>query len=213
MTDVPHGSATRVGLRELLGGKPDPDFSLVLPPGWVRRGVDEDEQERMLAKIRTRTMQAHRPDLLARLRVMVDQAFTQMRKVSTLAMFTPADEAPESAYLPASLTASVQHAEAGQTLDSYVRAAILADGATPLLGDKRIMRMERETTDMLDGEQLRVTTIAYLTPVPGSGRRRALLMTLVLLRGADVPADDPPLLQMKALFDLCVSTLTWIPAE
>lgn len=213
MTHVPQGSSVRIGLRELLGGEPDPDFSLVLPPGWVRRGVDEDEQERMLAQIRTRTMQAHRPDLHARLRVMVDEAFTQMRKVSTVAMFTAADEAPESAYLPASLTASIQHAEPGQTLDSYVRAAILADGATPLLGDKRIMRVERETSDTLDGEQLLVTTVAYLTPVPGSGRRRALLLTLVLLRGADVPADDPPLLQMKALFDLCASTLTWMPGE
>ena len=213
MTDVPQGSAVRIGLRELLGAEPDPDFSLVLPPGWVRRGVDEEEQERMLAQVRTRTMQAHRPDLHARMRVMVDDAFTQMRKVSTVAMFTAADDAPESAYLPASLTASIQHAEPGQTLDSYVRSTILADGATPLLGDKRIMRVERETSDTLDGEQLLVTTVAYLTPIPGSGRRRALLLTLVLLRGADVPPDDPPLLQMKALFDLCASTLTWLPGK
>ncbi|QTV80218.1 hypothetical protein [Microbacterium sp. NIBRBAC000506063] len=94
-----------------------------------------------------------------------------------------------------------------------MRTAIRSDGATPLLGDKRIMRVERETSDTLDGEPVLTTTIAYLTPIPGSGRRRALLLTAVIIRPPDAPADDAPLLQMKALFDVCVSTLTWVPVD
>ena len=213
MTDTPReGTPTRVGLRELLGGTPDPDFMLILPPDWVRREVNEQEQARMLAKVRGRLLEAHRPDLYGKMRAMLDEAFTQMRKVSTVALFSPADDAPEGAFLPASLTASIQHAEPGQTLDGYVRAAIQSDGATPLFDDKRIMRVERETSDTIDGEQVLTTTIAYLTPVPGSGRRRALLLTAVIVRPPEAPADDLPLLQMKALFDVCVSTLTWVPA-
>lgn len=203
----------RVSLREQLGGTPDPDFALALPPGWVRRDVSDDEQQRMLSKVRGRLLEAHRPDLYARMRQLVDEAFTQMRKVSTIAMFTAGDSAPDSAYLPASLTATIQHAEPGHNLDAYVRSAITADGATPLLGDKRVMRVERESSETLDGEQLLVTTVVYMTPVPGSERRRALLLTLVIMRPTDAPADDAPLLQMKALFDLCVSTLTWLPRD
>jgi hypothetical protein len=204
-------SPTRVSLREQLGGAPDPDFALMLPPGWVRRDVTDEEQERMLSGIRGRLLDAHRPDLYGRMRGLVREAFTQMRRVSTIAMFTAGDSAPDSAYMPASLTATVQHAEPGQNLDAYVRSAIVSDGATPLLGDKRFMRVERETSEALDGEQMLVTTVVYMTPVPGSDRRRALLLTLVILRPIDAPADDGPLVQMKTLFDLCASTLTWIP--
>ncbi len=205
--------STRVSLREQLGGTPDPDFALVLPPGWVRREVTDDERDRMLSKVRGRLMEAHRPDLYGRMRQLVTEAFTQMHRVSTVAMFTAADEAPDSAYMPASLTATVQHADPGQNLDAYVRSAILSDGATPLLGDRRIMRVERESSDTLDGERMLVTTVVYMTPVPGSERRRALLLTLVIMRPPEAPADDAPLLQMKTLFDLCVSTLTWTPRD
>ncbi|MBO9625082.1 MAG: hypothetical protein J7484_01755 [Microbacterium sp.] len=201
----------RISLREQLGGTPDPDFTLMLPPGWVRREVTDDEQERMLTKVRGRLLEAHRPDLYGRMRQLVTEAFTQMRKVSTVAMFTAGDSAPDSAYMPASLTATIQQADPGENLDAYVRAAIASDGATPLLGDKRIMRVERESSQTLDGEPMLVTTVVYMSPVPGSERRRALLLTLVIMRPPEAPADDAPLLQMKALFDLCVSTLTWIP--
>jgi len=204
------GTPTQVPLRELLGGSPDPDFALVLPPGWVRREVTDAEQKDMLGKIRGRMLDAHRPDLYGRMRALVNDAFTQMRKVSTVAMFTAADDAPDTAFMPASLTATIQHAEAGQNLDSYVRGALAGDGATALFGDKRFIRVERETTESLDGEQMLVTTVVYMTPVPGSQRRRALLLTLVILRPLDAPADDLPLVQMKTLFDLCASTLTWV---
>jgi len=205
---TPHGEAVRVSLREQLGGAADPDFELVLPPGWERHEVTAAEQERMIGAMRTRLMEAHRPDLYARMRQLVTEAFAQMRTVSTVAMFVPGESAPESA-LPASLTASIQHADAGQNLDSFVRSSIQNAGATPLLGDKRILRMERETTETLDGDTAAVTTVVYLAPVPGSQRRRALQLTLVIMRPHDVPADDPPMLAMRALFDLCVSTLTW----
>ena len=214
MTDAADSQPpTRVSLREQLGGVPDPDFTLALPPGWVRREVTDEVRDGMLSKVRARLLDAHRPDLYGRMRQLVTEAFTQMRQVSTVAMFTAGDDAPDSAYMPASLTATVQHAEPGQNLDAYVRSAILSEGATPLLGDKRIMRVERESSETLDGEQLLVTTVVYMTPVPGSERRRALLLTLVIMRPPEAPADDAPLMQMKALFDLCVSTLTWTPRD
>ena len=100
-------------------------------------------------------------------------------------------------------------------LAGHLPGAVYVDLGTELAAPawRRVAAQTAFETRMIlrNGEQLLVTTVAYLTPIPGSGRRRALLLTLVLLRGADVPPDDPPLLQMKALFDLCVSTLTWLP--
>nr|WP_274637716.1 hypothetical protein [Microbacterium bovistercoris] len=205
------GTPARVSLREELGGTPDPDFTLALPPGWNRRDATPEEQERMTAAMRTRLMQVHRPDLYARMRQLLHEAFAQMEKTNVVAMFLPDEAAPEALYLPASLTASILHAPAAGSLDDLVREAVAREGATPLLGDKRFLRAEREQTQTLDGESGTLTTVVYLTPIPGSGRRRALQLALVIVRPQDVPADDEPMVQMRMLFDLCVSTLTWLP--
>ncbi|MBS1698797.1 MAG: protein TPRXL [Actinobacteria bacterium] len=204
---------TSVSLREQLGGTPDPDFTLVLPPGWERRPVDAAEERRMLGDLRSRLLQAQRPDLAAQMNRLVGDAFTQMRALSAVAMFVPAGSAEDGTlYLPASLTATVQQAEAGVSLDEVVRAAVREHGATPLFEDKRFLRMERDEVQTIEGERAAVTTVLYLTPIPGSRRRRALRLTLVIMRPEDAPADDEPVVAMKALFDLCVSTLAWIPA-
>lgn len=209
---TPEGTPTRVSLREQLGGAPDPDFSLILPPGWERRAVDEAGQQEMVGALRGRLMQAQRPDLYARMRQLVDEAYDQMRAASTVATFVQGTD-EGTLVLPASLTASIRHADAGTNLDDFVRTAITHHGATPLFEDKRFLRLERDTTENLDGETAGVTTVVYLTPVPGTERRRALQFTLVLIRPADVPADDAPLVAMRTLFDMCVSSLTWLPAE
>ncbi|MGF3057205.1 hypothetical protein [Microbacterium sp. YY-01] len=201
----------RISLREELGGVPDPDFTVALPPGWEQRGVDEDEQARMVGAVRNRLMQANRPDIYARVRKMAGEAFDQMRKQSTVAMFVPR-EGSGALVLPASLMASIRHAEGSDNLDALVRSAIVNHGATPLFDDKRFLRMERDTMENVDGEHLGVTTVVYLTPIPGSERRRALQFTAVVMRPADAPVDDPPVVAMKTLFDLCVSSVSWMPA-
>jgi len=199
-----------VSLRAELGAAHDPDFTMVLPPGWERREVTEDEKHRMTQAMRSRLMGVHRPDLYARMRVLMDDAFAQLAAVSAVAVFLPSGESALA--LPASLTAGILRPQPGRGLDELVREAVARDGATPLLGDKRFMRAERESSRSLDGESATVTTVVYLTPIPGSGRRRALQLTLVIVRPPDAPPDDPPMVQMRMLFDLCVSTLTWMPA-
>lgn len=206
------GAPARVSLRDALGAKRDPDFALVLPPGWARRPVTHDERQRMDAAMRARLRDAHRPDLYARMRQLLGEAFAQMDAADVVAMFIPDGTDDDALVLPASLTARILRAEPGETLDAHVRAAISREGATPLLGDKRFLRAEREGRQTLDDDTAAVTTVVYLTPVPGSGRQRALQFTLVIARPTDVPADDPPMVQMRALFDLCVASLVWEPA-
>lgn len=210
--NAPEGPTERISLRAELGAAPDPDFTLVLPPGWIRRSVDGAVEKDMLGAMRSRLMQAHRPDLYAQMDRLLRDAFTQMRRVEAVAMFVPSTDASEALYLPASLTASIQRAPAGENLDAVVREAIAERGATALLEDKRFLRMETDEVQTLEGERVAVTTVMYLTPIPGSQRRRALRLVLVIMRPVDVPADDPPMVAMRTLFDLCVSTLAWLPS-
>lgn len=212
MTDTAGGTPVRVDLRAQLGGTPDPDFTLIVPPGWERRDVTTEERDTMTAAMRARLMEVHRPDLFARMKQLLTEAFAQMSSVNAVALFVPDGSDPDALALPASLTASVLRAEAGSNLDDLVRSAITRDGATPLFDDKRFLRAERESTESIDGDTATVTTVVYLTPIPGSERRRALQLTLVIIRPLDVPADDPPMVAMRTLFDLCVSTLTWVPS-
>lgn len=215
MTDTPGPDdlstrPERMSLREQLGGAPDPEFELTLPTGWVRREPSDAQRDEIVSTARTRLMQAHRPDLLARLQPLIDDAFQKMADESVIAFFTPGSGDDTALAIPGSLVASVRRSPgADANLDPMIRSLVRDAGATPLLGDKRFLRLEREKTVTMDDGQLRQTTVVYLTPVPGSDHRRALQLTATVLRPVDVPADDEPFVLMKALFDLCASTLTW----
>lgn len=203
MTDTGSGS-----LREQLGAPADPEFSLVLPPGWSRRDVSHETEESMLQAARKRLMQVHRPDLYGQLQSQLRQSFAQMRQVGTIAHFGPDEDAPDAAFLPASLTASIVTPGTGRSLVEEV-TDLIRGGATDLGGDRRFVRLERETHTSAGGQSAKQTTVAYLTPVPGSKQSRALQLTAVITRGAEFPDDDPALLTMKSLFDATVATLAW----
>ncbi|MCM3697513.1 hypothetical protein [Microbacterium oleivorans] len=200
----------RVSLRSLLGASADPGFTLALPTGWVRREANEAEREALDDQVRTRLRDAHRPDLYAIIQPLLSDAFARMADASVLAFFAPAAGDDDALAIPASLVASVRTPMSpGDTLDPLVQALIRQEGATPLLGDKRFLRLERETRQEFQDAPVRVTQIVYLTPIPGTGRRRGLQLTGAVIRPDDAPADDRPNVMMKTLLDLCVSSLTW----
>ncbi|MCR8672012.1 hypothetical protein [Agrococcus sp. HG114] len=196
-------------LRAALGVAPDPEFELELPPGWARHAPDAATRDRFAAGIRQRMMQAHRPDLYAQAQRLLDDSFEAMRRGDTIAFFAPTDPGDETLWLPASILASVRRAQPDVTLDEAVRHAILEYDAAPLDGQKRIVRFERDALETLQGESLRVLTVVYLTPIPGTRRRRALQLTATINRPVDVDVDDPVVDAQRLLIDACVSTLRW----
>lgn len=200
---------TSTNLREALGVRPDPEFDLVLPPGWTRRGVGKDALDLMLGSLKKRLMEEHKPQLFAELRPMLEQSFETMRRNGAIAFFAPTDPEPDTLWLPASIVASVRRAEAGQTLDELARTLIRHHGATPLLGDKRTLRFEKEKTVRLGTDTVINHSLVYLTPIPGARRRRALELVAGFGRTPQQPPDAPGLERMRTLFDTCVSTLKW----
>lgn len=198
-------------LRELLGATKDPEFELKLLPGWERHTPGNTDRERMEAALKKRLTEVKRPDLHGFFRAQVDQAHDLMKQQGVVAYFAATGETDSKAIVPASILATVRRSPDGGTLDALVTDAVREYGAEPLFGDRRFMRFERETTKTVEGGQIVMTTIVYLTPIPGSNRRRALQLTASLARPPEMAADDEKMQAWKATLDLCVSTLRWKP--
>ncbi|MFD1717826.1 hypothetical protein [Georgenia deserti] len=199
-------------LRQALGAQPDPEFDLELPTGWSRREPDEATMHDMLAAMKRRLMESHRPDLYAQAKVLVERAFDDMRRGGVFAFFSATDPGPDTLFVPSTINASVRRAEPGQSLDDVARALIRDYKATPLLGDKRTLRVEREKMARMGSETLVNHSVVYLTPIPGARRRRALQLVAGFARRPETAPDDPALDSLRVLFDTCVSTLRWRPA-
>ncbi|MAO82208.1 protein TPRXL [uncultured Nocardioides sp.] len=203
---------TDVDLRTSLGLRPRPDFDLALPAGWVRHQVDEASLQAMVAGLRRRSAQAGNPEGFAAIRGLLERSFRDMSKQGAFAYFAATDDDPATLWVPASLVASVRRAEPHESLDSLVKDLIREEGATALRGDRRFVRVEKSRIVRLGTESVVNHSIMYLTPFPGSGRRRALQLVAGFGHPLDVPAEDPSVRALIGLFDTCVSTLRWRPA-
>lgn len=201
-------------LREEIGVAQDPDFELKLLPGWTRRTADDADLKTQEDALRKRFMESHRPDLYAHARAMLRESHDAMRRAGAIAYYVATEDSEETLWIPGSIVVSLQRPPTGGTLDDLVRLAISKHGATPLFDDKRFIRFEQERNRKIQGGTITQTTINYLTPVPGSHRRRALQIAASFGRPVDVPSDDEKVRALKFAFDACVSTLRWrSPAE
>jgi hypothetical protein len=195
-----------------LRGESLPNFTMVLPAGWERNEPSDEVRDEMLAAAKKRLMQAHRPDLYGQTTALVKKVFAEMRRVETVAFFAPGDSAPDSARLPATLTASVRRGQNGESLDDTIAGLIRREGATALGDDKRFLRWEKDSIESLDGTKVATTTVVYLTPVPDTGRRRALQFTLIITHNPDDSGDDEFVAALGVLFDAHISTFAWSAA-
>lgn len=196
------------GLREQLGLVSDPDFVIDLPAGWSRRDVTSDSMDSLLESLKRQFMQAHQPQMYGTMKRLVGEAFAGMKQSGAVAFYAPVD-APEGTFLmPVSIIARVRRAEGGSSLDSYVRQLIDQRSAKPLFEDMRTLRYEEKTEVRLEGEAFINNSVTYLTPIPGSSRKRAVEFVASLISS---PRDENQewLAGQKSLIDLCVSSLRW----
>lgn len=197
------------GIREAVGLQPEPEFDLQLPVGWTRQQAGDQARDAMLAVVKQRFMEQHRPDLYAETKRLVSQSFEEMERNGVFAFFAPTEPGDETLAIPASIHASIRRAAPGETLDDLARTLIHGKGATPLRGDSRTLRFEEERHVRLGTQTVVAQSVIYLTPIPRAKRRRALQLVAGFGRTVDTPADHPTIEAMKFLFDTCVSTLAW----
>jgi hypothetical protein len=193
---------------QLLGERP-PKFRIALPDGWERHEPTLETSEQLLRAARSRLMEAHRPDLYAQISAATKSAFSAMKRAEVVALFMPGPRTPDSLYLPLSLTASIRRGRDGASLDATVAQLIREKGARPLGDDKRFVTWRQDSVEQLADGSVPTVSVFYLTPIPGSGRKRGLLFTLTTPR----PNGDQETLDFAdaaiSLFDHCVSTLVW----
>ena len=210
---TPQSLTPQSSLRELLGGTKEPEFELRLLPGWERHSPGEADRSAMDAALKKRFMSINRPELHASMRAQLDQAYALMKQQQVKAYFAATAETDSLAIIPGAIVATTFNAHSGGTLDTHVAAIIRDHGAKPLFGDRRFIRYERESTKTAEGDEpVIATTIVYMTPVPGSKRRRGLQLTATIARPLDMAATDEKFLSWKLALDVCVSTLRWVPA-
>lgn len=196
-------------LRDELGVKADPDFDLALPKGWARHGLDDDTLKSMVARAKQRCMETHRPQLFVEMKAQLEESFEDMRRAGVIAFFGPTDPGADTLAIPASINASMRIAEPGSTLDDLARSLIRDNDAQPLLGDKTTLRFETEQTRRLGTDTIVSHSLVYMTPVPGSQRRRALVLVAGFGRPLDQPSDSDEMHALRFLFDSVASSLTW----
>lgn len=195
-------------LREQLGMSKDPDFVIDVPEGWSRRDVTSDSMDSMLESLKSQFMRAHQPAMYTSMKRLVAEAFEGMKQSGAVGFYAPVD-APEGTFLmPASIIARIKRTEGGASLDSYVRSLIDQRGAEQLFGDPRILRYEERTAVRVEGDEFINNSVTYLSPIPGSSRKRAVEFVASLI---SLPRDENPewLAGQKSLIDLCISSLRW----
>ena len=201
----------RADLRAELGARPDPRYELVLPPGWVRTRPDQQALESMLAVSKERTRPAHLPDVYAMMKTSLSEAFEQMGRNGVEEYFMPGTDASSGLYIPGSMTASTLHTTPQQSLEQIVYALITDQGGKPLHGDKRTVRVSKQRRVRFADTTLMNHTITYLTPIPGSKRRRALQLVASFAHLPEAPGYRGQVEATEEMFDACVATLSWRP--
>lgn len=199
-------------LRALLRGDGSvPAFRMLLPEGWVSHRTDEQTQEELLATAARRLAAAGRPDLLVQLRGHAAKAFSQLREQRAIMAIMPGEGTPPALFLPATITVVERVSTPEAPVREVVVDAIRHKGAKPLDDQGMIVRWVERRAVELDGESSATTSIVYLVPVPGTGRRRALQLTAVIAHPTDLSADDAVLERWIALIDAHVATFAWEP--
>ena len=198
---------------ELLGDRRPvdlPDFGMLLPSGWKAHDVSEKTERALLAQARQRTMAAHRPELQGMLEANTSAALAAARAQGAMAMIMPGPDTEGVLFAPASMLVSVREATNEYTLDDIVVDVVRNRGGQPLDENKRFVRWIEQRKVPLGGETVGAYSVVYLTPVPGTKRRKALQFTLSIAHTDEVETSSDELLAgWVALVDAHVGTFRW----
>lgn len=200
-------------LRELLGAPADPEFELSLPTGWERHDASPESQALIVQRLRRRLMRAGGVDAMrafSALRDMLGQSMDDMRREGVVGIFAQsAADASTPFPVPASIVAKIRSAPSAEAMDGYVKQLIVDEGAAALGRNRALLRVERERVHAEGDARAVLSSTLYVTPVPGTGRRRALELYAGYARPTDIPRDDEQIQFVHAVFDLMAGSLRW----
>lgn len=193
---------------EILGATGSlPRFRVLLPTGWQSFRIDDSTANLVGDKAGAVFMRGGRPDLDGQYRANLERAMRDLQAAGGLFLYLPVDT---ETVQPLSLVVTEISGQSGATLDGWVSDRF-REGAEMLDDDGRIVFWRRRKSAGEDGVDQHESF--YLTPIPESGRRRALLFSGTGLISSSDDHESEAVVNYSALFDAIVSTITWVKDE
>lgn len=199
-------------LRDQLGGGRQgiPEFRLSLPTGWTMYDTSGATERALLDRAKVRLREVHKPEAYAALESHVTAALAAARKQGAFVMIMAGEDAPRWSTVPISVLGTITEGASGVSLDAMVADAVERRGARALDGSRQFLRWTDRRSVEISGETAGAYTVVYLTPVPGSGRTKALQFTATLVHPNEIdPAEDPYMKSWLDLLDGHFLTFAW----
>ncbi|AZS45918.1 MULTISPECIES: hypothetical protein [Microbacterium] len=192
---------------ELLGlSSGTPRFRILLPAEWASWPVTPELGAQLEQRTRPAFARAGRPDLDGMFTSQLNSAMKGLAEAGAKYVFLPSERTPGKDPLALSMIATFIDSPDGP-LDAWVTSRI-RDGAELLDTEGRIVYW-RDRRAGLDDETHRAQSI-YVISVPGTNRRKALMLTGSTIVGAETADDDEYAVAVRMIFDAMASTVTWV---
>ena len=190
------------------------EFSVILPPGWARFGVDA-EAERQLTENMMAVLREHgtATEVLS-VRQSVHASFAELRRRKAIACYLPVLPV-DGVVLPASITIAPAPVRTPDRLADFAqrvqqKAVTFARGRDE--DDLEVWRWEQRSSGLpgepTEGERGGSRTISYLFEAPRTSRRTPAVVSGTLLYAAG-EAEGDFAEQVLALLDAIMGTFTW----
>ncbi|CAH0215154.1 hypothetical protein SRABI76_02367 [Microbacterium oxydans] len=192
---------------ELLGLSTEiPRFRILLPSEWASFAVTAELGGQLEQRTREVFARAGRPDLDGVFSAQLASAMRGLSEAGAKYVFLPSERTPGKDPFALSMIATYIDSPEGP-LDAWITSRI-RDGAEMLDPEGRIVYW-RDRREGLDEETHRSQSI-YVIAVPGTRRRKALMLTGSTIVGADSRDDDDYAVAVQMIFDAMASTVTWV---
>ena len=188
------------------------EFSLILPPGWARFGVDVAAEQQLTANM-TEVLREHgSPSEMLAVRQLVHASFTELRRRNAVACYLPV-EPVDDIVIPASITVAPAPVRSPDRLAEFAqrveqRATVFArgrgdDGLEMWRWEQRVRGLPGE-----GGEDGGARTVSYLFEAPKESRRTPAVVSGSLLYAPGEDTSDFAE-EVLLLLDAIMGTFTW----
>jgi hypothetical protein len=196
--------------------EPSIEFSLVLPPGWSRFGVDAEAEQQLSANI-TAVLREHAPvPEVLRVRQLVHASFAELRRRKAIACYLPVLPV-DDIVIPASIMVAPAPVRTPDRLAEFAtrvqqKASVFARGRDE--DGLEIWRWEQRSKGLPGdgGEEGGARTVSYLFEAPKGSRRTPAVVSGSLLYAPD-EAESDFAEEVILLLDAIMGTFTWTPTR
>jgi hypothetical protein len=184
------------------------EYSLVVPPGWLRLPIDDDIEKRFVDVLMERFRSQGDPRLLTQMRQGVRRSLAELRRRKAVAIHLPVD-AVSDVPLPLSIVVLPAPLRSDADIATF-RSKLESRGPVSAADDdgRTILRWEEVVSKAGGDEGVSSLTISWLFPAPAiSGLRPAIVSGTILY--PDGLERDELVLALGELVDAVAGTFTW----